>query len=151
MATIHRFRAGYAVGIAALVLFVAAPLLAQPKGGGGSSPRYDLATEATVTGTVESVEQIASPSGGRGRRGLGGTHLTLKSSAETLEVHLGPTAFLNEKKVAIAKGDTLTIVGSRVTVDDDRVFIAKEVRKGDSAWTLRDAAGLPLWRGRGGR
>jgi hypothetical protein len=82
---------------------------------------------------------------------LGGTHITLKTSADTLDVHLGPTAFLNEKKVAIAKGDTLMVVGCRVAVDDERVFIAKEVKKSDSVWTLRDAAGLPLWRGRGGR
>ena len=152
MAPTHRFSTRYAAfGIAALALFVAAPLLAQPQGRGQGSPRYDLATEATVTGTVESVEQIASPSGGRGRRGLGGTHITLKTSGETLQVHLGPTAFLNNKKVAIAKGDTLVVVGSRVTVDDERMFIAKEVKKGDTVWTLRDAAGLPLWRGRGGR
>jgi hypothetical protein len=100
---------------------------------------------------VESVDEIASPGGGRGRRGLGGTHLTLKTATETLEVHLGPTAFLNEQKVAIAKGDTLDVVGSRVTVDDEPVFIAREVKKGDSVWTLRDPVGLPLWRGRGGR
>ena len=75
----------------------------------------------------------------------------MKTSAETLEVHLGPTVFLNEKKVAIAKGDTLVVGGSRVTVDNERVFIAKDVTKGDAVWTLRDAAGLPLWRGRGGR
>ena len=148
MVTIHRFSPRYAFGFAALALLVVAPLLAQGRGEG--SPRYDLATEATVTGTVESVEQIAGPGGGRGRRGLGGTHVTLKTSAETLPVHLGPTAFLNEKKVVIAKGDTLVVVGSRVTVDGERVFIAKEVKKGDSVWTLRDAAGLPLWRGRGG-
>jgi hypothetical protein len=151
MATIRRFHACYGIGIAALVFLVATPLFAQPQGGGQGSPRYDVSTEATVTGTVESVDQISDPGTGRGRRGLGGTHITLKTSAETLEVHLGPTAFLNEKKVAIAKGDTLVIVGSRVTVDGDRVFIAKEVKKGDSAWTLRDAAGLPLWRGRGRR
>jgi hypothetical protein len=151
MASIHRFSACYACGIAALAFSVAAPLLAQSQGRGGGSPRYDLATETTLTGAVESVEQITTPEGGRGRRGLGGTHITLKTSAETLEVHLGPTAFLNEKKVTIAKGDTLVVVGSRVAVDGDRVFIAKEVKKGDSVWTLRDAAGLPLWRGRGGQ
>jgi len=100
---------------------------------------------------VEAVEQITGRGGGRGRRGLGGTHLTLKTGTETLEVHLGPTAFLNEQKVVVAKGDTLEIVGSRVTVDDERVFIAKRVTKGGSVWTLRDASGLPLWRGRGGR
>ena len=152
MAPTHRFSTRYAAfGIAALALLVAAPLLAQPQGRGRGSPRYDVATEATVTGTVESIEQITGPAGGRGRRGLGGTHITLKTSGETLEVHLGPTALLNDKKVVITKGDTLVIVGSRVTVDDERVFIAKEVKKGDSVWTLRDAAGLPLWRGRGGR
>ena len=133
------------VGIAALTLFVAVPLLAQAQGRGGG-PRYDIATEATVTGTVEAVEQIAPPGGGRGRRGLGGTHLTLKTDSETLEVHLGPTSFLSEKKVAIANGDTLVVTGSRVTVDGDSVFIAKSVKKGDTTWTLRDAAGLPLWR-----
>jgi hypothetical protein len=78
---------------------------------------------------------------------LGGTHLTLKTDSATLEVHLGPTSFLKEKKVAIAKGDTLVITGSRVAVDGEAVFMAKEVKKGDSTWTLRDAAGLPLWRG----
>jgi hypothetical protein len=151
MATTHRLQARCGVGITALVLMVAAPLPAQPQGRGDDSPRYDLATEATVTGTVVSIEQMASPGGGRGRRGLGGTHITLMTSADTLEVHLGPTTFLNEKTVAIAKGDTLVVVGSHVAVDGEPVFIAKEVKKGDSVWTLRDAAGLPLWRGRGGR
>jgi hypothetical protein len=58
---------------------------------------------------------------------------------------------LNDKKVAIAKGDTLVVVGSRIAVDGERVFIAKEVKKGESVWPLRDAAGLPLWRGGGAR
>jgi hypothetical protein len=151
MASTHLSTSCTAFGIATLALFIAAPLLAQPQGRGQGSPRYDLATEATATGTVESIEQITGPAGGRGRRGLGGTHMTLKTSGETLEVHLGPTVFLNDKKVAITKGDTLVVVGSRVTVDDERVFIAKEVKKGDSVWTPRDGAGLPLWRWRGGR
>jgi hypothetical protein len=145
-----QFSMRYAVAIVGATFLVAAPLLAQAQGR-GSGPRYDPATEATLTGTVESLDQITGPGGRRGRRGLGGTHLTFKTSTETLEVHLGPTAFLNEKTVAIAKGDTLVITGSRVTVDGDRVFIAKEVTKGDSTWTLRDAAGLPLWRGGGRR
>ena len=150
MARPHRFQARHASGIVAVLLFVAAPLLAQTQGRGEGFPRYDVATEATVTGTVESVERIAGPGGGRGRRGLSGTHITLKTSAETLDVHLGPTAFLNEKKVAIGKGDRVVVVGSRVTVGDERVLIAKELKKGDSTWTLRDAAGLPLWRRGGG-
>lgn len=132
--------------VAMFALLVATPSLAQPRGRPEDSPRYDLSTEAILSGTVESVEQIAGPGGDRGRRAMGGTHVMLKTSGETLEVHLGPTAFLNEAKVMVAKGDELTVIGSRVTVDGERVFIAKEVRKGDNVWTLRDAAGLPLWR-----
>jgi hypothetical protein len=149
MALMPRTPGRHALRFAALALLVAAPLLAQPAG--DDSPRYDLKTEATINGTVESVEQIAGPGGGRGRRGLGGTHIRVKTGADTLEVHLGPTAFLTEKKVAVAKGDTLQIVGSRVTVDGEPVFVAREVRKGETVWTLRDAAGLPLWRGPGRR
>jgi hypothetical protein len=128
-----------------IVVFAASPLLGQGAGGGQGGPRYDPATETTVTGTVEAVEQITPP--GRGRRGMGGTHLVLTTGAGPLEVHLGPTAFLQEKKVVITKGDTLEILGSRVTVEGEPVFLAREVKKGSSAWTLRDGAGLPLWRG----
>jgi hypothetical protein len=145
-----RFSMRRAAGSCAVTVLMVTPLFAQPQGRAGG-PRYDTATEATVTGTVDSVEQIAGPGAGRGRRGLGGTHLTLKTKTETLEVHLGPTAFLNEKKVMIAKGDRLVITGSRVTVDSEKVFIAKEVQKGDNTWTLRDAAGLPMWGGGGRR
>jgi len=138
-----------AIGIAALALFAAAPLLGQPtRGSGQNFPRYDLTTETTVTGTVESVDQAAGP-GGRGRQTMGGTHLVLKTGTETLEVHLAPAAFLSEQKVDIVKGDALVILGSRVTVNDRAVLIAKEVRKGASVWTLRNSAGQPLWR-RGG-
>lgn len=133
--------AGIVVALAALT-----PAAAQPRGAGGGGPRYDLASEATVNGTVESVEQIAGP-GSRGRRGLGGTHLVLRTGTGTVMVHLGPTAFLAEQQLVVRSGDTLEITGSRVTVDDDAVFIARSVRRGASAWTLRDAAGLSLWRG----
>jgi len=66
-------------------------------------------------------------------------------------VHRGPTAFLTETKVALLKGDTVEIVGSRIALAGETVLLAREVRKDDSVWTLRDATGLPLWRGRGRR
>lgn len=151
MVTAHRSSTILAAGIVAACLLAATPLLGQPRGRGQAAPRYDLSTETTVNGTVESVDQVTGPGGGRGRRGLGGTHIALRTGAAAIEVHLGPTAFMNEKKVAVAKGDVLEILGSRVTIDDEPVFLAKEVKKGDSVWTLRDAAGLPLWAGRGRR
>jgi hypothetical protein len=131
---------------AAVAVSLSVTLLSAAQRGWGG-PRYDLTTETTVTGTVETTEQISEPGSGRGRRGLGGTHLALKTATETLEVHLGPTAFLEAQNFSTAKGDRLEVVGSRVTVDGERVFIAKSVRKDGRTWTLRDPAGVPVWRG----
>jgi hypothetical protein len=142
---IRRSSARLIVFLAALPFAGGASAFAQPAGGDQTRPRYDLSAETTVTGTIQSVEQITDGSGA-GRRGLVGTHLVLETGKETVAVHLGPKAFLDEQKVAIAKGETVEIVGSRVTVDGDGVLIAKSVKKGETVWTLRDASGLPLWR-----
>lgn len=136
-------------GAVALVVGGVTFALAQTTGPGRqASPMYDVKTETTVKGTVESVETVTG-TGGRGRHALGGTHLVVKTEKETLQVHVGPTAYLSEKGIALAKGDTLEILGSRVTIDDEPVLIAKQLKKGDQTWTLRDASGRPLWSGRG--
>lgn len=43
----------------------------------------------------------------------------MKTEKETLEVHVGPTGYLTEKGGTLVKGDTLEILGSRVTIDDE--------------------------------
>ena len=73
----------------------------------------------------------------------------MKTEKERLEVHLGPTAYLSEKKITITKGDSLEIVGSRVTLQNESVLLARRITKGATEWTLRDATGRPLWSGRG--
>jgi hypothetical protein len=77
----------------------------------------------------------------------GGTHLIVKTKTDTFEVHVGPTAYLTEQKITLAKGDTLGILGSRVTIDDEPVLLARQITKGANKWTLRDASGRPLWSG----
>jgi hypothetical protein len=141
----------FSIVAAAALLMVGAVSIAMARttpGGQQGSPTYDVKTETTIKGTVESVETITG-TGGRGRRAMGGTHLVVKTDRETIEVHVGPTAYLTEKGVTLAKGDTLEIVGSRVTIDKEPVVIAKQIKKGDNTWTLRDASGRPLWSGRG--
>jgi hypothetical protein len=56
---------------------------------------------------------------------------------------------LEEKNVTIATGDTLTILGSRITLGGTPVLLAREITRGEETWTLRDSAGLPLWNPRG--
>ena len=117
------------------------------------APTYDPNAEVTITGTVEDVKT--------GRSALsrifqfhtmglkhGGTHerqLLVKTDTTTLQVHLGPTAFLDEQKMEIEKGDVLNVTGSHVAAGASKIVLAREIRKGNSVWMLRDVTGQPLW------
>ena len=138
------------VSAALFTVGTAAVVIAQAGTGRPGPPMYDVKTETTIKGTVESVELIAGGGGG-GRSAAGGTHLSLRTEKEMLTVHVGPTAYLKEKGIMLAKGDMLEVLGSRVTIDRQPVVIARQIKKGDSTWTLRDATGRPLWSGRGRR
>ena len=107
---------------------------------------YNPATETTVTGSVDSVENLPSPG-----RGGGGLHLMLAGPTGRIDVHVGPASFVASRNVTFAQGDALTVTGSKVTVDGEDAVIAREIKKGDQVLTLRDAKGFPLWSGRGGR
>lgn len=136
-----RLAASSLVAVSATLVLWLAPAVAQnPQGMGQGMPRYNTGTEATLEGTVEEVKAVTS------MRGMEGTHLMLKTESETIEVHLGPSAFLKEKNVELVKGDGVHVVGSRVKIAGADALLAREIRKGEATWTLRDESGRPLWR-----
>ena len=116
--------------------------LAQRGRGQGAGQMYNPATETTIQGTVEEVKQIPGPRGGPG-----GTHLTVKTDRETLDVHLGPTTFLEKQNFTFAKGDQIEVMGSKVKIEGADALIAREVKKGGKTLTLRNAQGVPAWSG----
>ena len=103
---------------------------------------YDPATETTLKGTVDAVNQQA-----RGQ--MMGTHITIKTADETREVMLGPAAFITGKGFAFAKGDAVEVTGSKITMGAIEFVIAREVVKGGKTLTLRDKTGTPQWAGTG--
>ncbi len=107
-------------------------------------PMYDPGTVTTLTGKVTAVEiEPAGP----GR--MGGIHLTLESGGKQTVVHLGPTWFLEQEGFAAATDDSLSVTGSLVTSGEETYLIAREVKKGEKALTLRNPDGIPAWsRGR---
>jgi hypothetical protein len=111
--------------------------------GGGN---YNPATETTLTGTIDSVNNVASSG-----PGSGGLHLILAVPAGPIEVRVGPASFVSSKDVTFTKGDALTVVGSKITMAGHELVIAREITKGDQVLTLRDTKGFPLWSGRGRR
>jgi hypothetical protein len=127
-------KANRIVLIMVIAALFATMVLAQGRGGGR---KYNPATETTVKGTVEDVQQLSGKGGGGT-----GTHLTLKTDAGTLDVHVGPTSFLTAQQVSFAKGDQIEVTGSKVNTD---TLIAREIKRGDKVLTLRDKQGIPAW------
>jgi hypothetical protein len=102
---------------------------------------YDPKTVETVQGKVLSVEKMQ-------QRG-GGIHLMLQTDKESMAVHLGPSWYIDKQTLKIEANDTITVTGSRVTIDGKPAIVAAQVKKGNEVLNLRDDNGVPAWsRGR---
>ena len=119
-------------------MFLLAPL-AMAQNTPAEVPKYDVAKEVTIKGTVEEIKEVPNP------KGQIGIYLMVKSGGEILEVRLCPNSFLKEFEVAFKKGDQLTITGSKVRVDEKDVILAREIEFGNNKIVLRDKQGVPVW------
>ena len=118
-----------------------------PERRGAGAKLFDPATVETISGEVLEVKRILK----KKRRGHG-IHLLVKTSGETISVHVGPSWYLEEQKIDFQKSDQVVITGSRVTFEGKPAIIASEIKKGDMVLVLRDQNGIPLWsRGRPSR
>ncbi len=122
-------------------LLAGAEALAQHgQGHGMHHPSYDAATVETLIGVVARVDSMKMAD-------HVGIHLMLKTGAETIEVHLGPSWFLDRQDDQIGVGDAVEVTGSRIMIGEVPALLAREVKKGAATLVLRDAQGLPVWRG----
>lgn len=122
---------------------MALPSMAQMhgKGPGAAAPMYNTATEVTLKGSVEAIKQVTGP------QTWGGTHLSLKTDKETIDVHVGPSWFLTQHKMSFTKGDQIEVTGSRVKFGNEDAVLAREIKKSGETLTLRNAQGMPAWAG----
>ncbi len=122
-------------------LVAAAPAFARGgMGRGKARPMYDPSTVVTVKGTIEDVKQMPGRNGG-----MGGTHLVVATDMGKVDVQLGPTAFLEEKGLEPAKGESIEVTGSKIDYEGVETVIARDVKVGDKSVTLRDEKGVPEW------
>lgn len=131
----------YVSPILALVIGLGTAIVsyAQMPRGPKGAPMYNPATEITVKGTVEAVNQMT------GRPGWAGSHLQVKTESETLDVHVGPSWFLSQNNFTFAKGDQIEVTGSKVKYANAGALLAREITKGDQKLTLRNEKGFPVW------
>jgi hypothetical protein len=102
-------------------------------------PAYEAAAELSVKGVVEVLNTPDCP-GGRV-----GVHPILRSAGAQVEIHLGPQPFLAKEKFALAVGDSIEVIGSKVKYQGREVILARQVSKGDRTLKLRDMSGKPVW------
>lgn len=136
------------VGAAAALAFilVSGAASAQPRGPQRGmrmpGPRYDKATELTLHGVVQKVEEVDQKDCPQCQ---GGIHLWLGSEGASYEVLLGPSWFLKEKNWSFEQGDSLEVTGSKITLDDQSSILAREVKRDGQTLMLRDTNGIPAW------
>jgi hypothetical protein len=120
-----------------VVTLVAAGAL--PMSGPATVPKYDLATEAKMKGTVE---ELKLPAKGNEKDVA---HLVVKSGADSIDIYLCPKSFLDDMGAKFAKGDEVTVTGSKIKQDGADLILAREVVKGSDTLMLRDDKGKPVW------
>ena len=124
----------------AAVLLLALPLAAGPKPQANGTPKYDLATETTIKGTVQEIKTFACKLGGPSSY-----HLELKTEKGVVEVHVAAGKYLTDYDFQFAVGDEVEVVGSLVQMDGKDAFLARTIKKGQVTYTFRDKKGDPLW------
>src|SRR5579883_1172175 len=66
-------------------------------------------------------------------------------AATTVEVYLCPKSFLEDMGVSFAKGDPISLSGSKVKQGEADLILAREVVKKGDTLVLRDGKGKPVW------
>ena len=101
---------------------------------------YDTTTIDTITGKVTVVTDTL------GRNDTTLTVLRVTGTSDTTNVHLGPKWFIDKQALKIETGDTITVIGSRVTYFGTQIIIAGTIKSNGTTYNLRDKKGLPVWK-----
>jgi hypothetical protein len=103
------------------------------------STLFNPGTVGTVSGEVVRVEQAFS---GSGKDYC--VHALLKTPQGQVTAILAPRGYMEERALAIAPKDRVTVTGSLISVLGKPFLLAMEV-EGDRSMKLRDRSGRPAW------
>jgi hypothetical protein len=99
--------------------------------------KYEKHSEVKVKGVVDEVKEGVDNN----------VHLALKGEKGSLDVIVAPVKFLKEMEITFAKGDSIEVLGSQVTVDGNSAMLAREVIRNGDVMVMRDENGKPVWVG----
>ncbi|HEY6181707.1 MAG TPA: hypothetical protein VIW67_05640 [Terriglobales bacterium] len=106
-----------------------------------SLPKYDLASEVTLKGTITDISERNCPVSG----GLG-FHFILKiQDGTTIEVHVATSKFVKSYEIGLKKDDKVEVVGSKVKFEGADTIFARQITRGDEVFLVRFKDGSPAW------
>jgi hypothetical protein len=93
-------------------------------------------------GTVESISEIKPLSNMDPGVGL----TVIDQDGEKINVHIGPKSFVNIDSIGLRKGDKIKLRGVWADIDDEEVFLASKIKKGETELKVRKTSdGTPFW------
>lgn len=102
--------------------------------------QYDPSLEVVAPVVVVKVEKFVP------REGMAeGVRAQVQFRGETLWVHLAPAAWLAAQRFELAEGDKVTITGSYLRLDGERVILAAKLERDRKTLRLREDNGKPAW------
>lgn len=134
-------RVSLALFLLAAVAGMVGGLIAQDKAAQNHATYvYNTTDQVTVEGTVQEVKDYKCPV-----TGTVGSHITVKTSGDAIEVHLAPVTFMKEYEMVLHAGDNVKVVGAKILFEGKPALLAKTVKVGQETFTFRDEKGKPLW------
>jgi DNA/RNA endonuclease YhcR with UshA esterase domain len=129
-----------AIGLLLLAGSLPGGVLAQEQSAPSHEFRYDAAKQVVVAGVVEEVKEFRCPV-----TGTVGSHITVRQTSGTIEVHLAPVTFMKKYEIVINKGDRVAIQGSKILFEGKPALLAKTLADDITTYAFRDSEGRPLW------
>lgn len=127
-----------AATIALLAMALAGPAngqtVAQAKA--AAAPKYDIAREVTIEGTVASV--VTEPSPGM----LVGAHAILTTPTGDVDAHLGNYAMRGARALLLASGERAKMVGVMTTINGRAVLLVRTAQTSRGLYTIRNKRGF---------
>lgn len=125
-------------------IFIASMLFAQHHGKGMMYHMYDTNFETTVSGTIEAIITESHPCCGSS---MDHYYIKVKSGKDVVKIFLGPTNYVKDK-ITLNEGENVTVFGSKTTMQNETVIIAKSIKTKDKLVTFRNDDGTPKWAGK---
>jgi len=106
-------------------------------------PKYDSATETTITGTVSELK-LVPPTGSKGVAYLL-TKTGPDKEKDTVQIFLCPKSFLDQMGITFKADEKVEVKGSKVKQEGADLILAREMVKGGETLTFRFPDGKPAW------